>query len=130
MGPRRKAIAQIEAPQRNVEMGRSTLQSLAITLQSSLTQRLTAYIVGLADGRDIGRYARGERVPHIGTLKKLSDLFSLLALIKESEPPEMIQVWFLGRNPEFGDRSPASMLHEDFEGNFLEVKKALLKFFD
>ena len=129
MGPRRKAIAQVDAPLNQLEIGRGSLTNLATTLQEILTQRLTAYLVGLSDGRDIGRYARSERMPHPDTFRKLSDLFFLVSLIKK-EPPEMIQVWFMGRNPEFGDRSPASLLHDDFDKNYLEVKNALLKFFD
>ncbi len=130
MGPRRKATAQVDARERIVEIGKSSLEKLASTLQSTLTQRLTAYMVGLADGRDIGRYARSERMPHGDTFRKLSDLFGLISLIKDSEPPQMIQVWFLGRNPEFSDRSPASMLHENFDLHFQVVKNAMLKFFD
>src|SRR5437870_4617082 len=102
MGQRRKAIAQVDSPIESAPIGRSSLQHLAATLQDTLTQRLTAYIAGISDGRDLGRYARGERSPHLKTFTKLNDLFNLVSLIKDNEPSEMIQVWFLGRNPEFG----------------------------
>src|SRR4051812_28817014 len=124
----RKAIAQTEAYDVSLSAARTSLEELARDLQESLTQKLTAYIVGLSDGRDIGRYARGERKPHFSTQVKLRDLYGLVCRMLRSEGPETIQVWFMGRNPELEDRSPAALLHDDFDGNFVRVKNAALKF--
>lgn len=101
---------------------------MALRLQQKLTQRLTAYMVDLADGRDIGRYARGERKPHPGTQMKLRDLFSLVSMLTEREDAETIQAWFMGRNPELKHRAPALLLHENFNVNYEQVRKAAIKF--
>ena len=121
------AVAQIETADLPINIARASLQNLAMDLQNTLTQRLTAYIVGISDGRDIGRYARGERKPHPGTDAKLRELSCLVAMMKEKEDPETIQIWFQGRNPELEDKSPARILHEDFE-NYPKVKQAIEKF--
>jgi hypothetical protein len=121
------AVAQIETDDLPINVARASLQNLAMDLQNILTQRLTAYIVGVSDGRDIGRYARGERKPHHGTDTKLRELSCLVAMMREKEDPETIQIWFQGRNPELGDQSPARILHEDFE-NYPKVKHAIEKF--
>ncbi|MGK5084428.1 hypothetical protein WDW37_14130 [Bdellovibrionota bacterium FG-1] len=109
-------------------MARSHLYEMALRLQQKLTQRLTAYMVDLADGRDIGRYARGERKPHPGTQMKLRDLFSLVSMLTEREDAETIQAWFMGRNPELKHRAPALLLHENFNVNYEQVRKAAIKF--
>jgi len=121
------AMAQIETDDLSFDVARASMHSLAQELQDILTQRLVAYIVGLSDGRDIGRYARQERKPHRGTDIKLRELSNLVSLMKNKEDPETIQVWFQGRNPELGDLSPAKVLHEDFS-NYPKVKRAIEKF--
>lgn len=121
------ARAQIESDDLPWDVARSSMADLAQELQDILTQRLTAYIVGLSDGRDIGRYARKERKPHHGTDAKLRELYNLVSMMKNKEDAETIQVWFQGRNPNLNDVSPARLLHENFE-NYPQVKQALEKF--
>jgi hypothetical protein len=121
------AVAQIETDDLSFDVARADMHTLAQELQDILTQRLTAYIVGLADGRDIGRYARQERKPHPGTDIKLRELYNLVSIMKVKEYPETIQVWFQGKNPELKDRSPAMVLHESFD-NYNQVKRAVEKF--
>jgi hypothetical protein len=121
------ARAQIETDDFPFNVARSSMADLAFELQNILTQRLTAYIVGLSDGRDIGRYARRERKPHSGTDAKLRELYNLVSMMKKKEHPETIQIWFLGKNPDLEDRSPANVLHESFD-SYPQVKRAVEKF--
>ncbi len=123
----KQALAQLETDDLSFDVARADMHNLAQELQDILTQRLTAYIVGLADGRDIGRYARKERKPHSGTDLKLRELYNLVSMMKEKEHPETIQVWFQGKNPELKDQSPAKILHESFD-NYPKVKRAIEKF--
>lgn len=126
----RHAIAQIETNDLSLDVARSPVQSIAGGLQDVLTQKLTAYIVGLSDGRDVGRYVRGERKPHPETNIKLRDLYSLVSDFLKVEDPETIQVWFLGRNPELEHSSPANVLHAGFMENYLRVRGAMDKFLE
>jgi hypothetical protein len=121
------AKAQIESDDLSLDVARSSMADLAQGLQDILTQRLTAYIIGLSDGRDIGRYARKERKPHPGTDIKLRELFNLVSMMKKKEDPETIQIWFQGRNPELNDLSPAKVLHDNFN-DYPKVKRAIEKF--
>ena len=121
------ARAQIETDDLPFNVARRSMSDLAMELQDILTQRLTAYIVGLSDGRDIGRYARKERKPHPGTDAKLRELYNLISMMKEKEDPEIIQIWFQGKNPDLKNRSPASLLHDSFD-SYHQVKRAVEKF--
>jgi hypothetical protein len=123
----KQARAQLETDDLPLNVARSSMADVAQELQNVLTQRLTAYVVGLSDGRDIGRYARGERKPHPGTDAKLRELYHLVSLMKEQEDAETIQIWFLGRNPDLEDKSPAKILHESFD-DYPRIKQAIQKF--
>lgn len=124
------ARAQVEVIEHSLQNLRKPLSKIAQILQDVLTQKLVAYMIGISDGRDIGRYSRAERSPHPPTAKKLRDLFTLLQLLSESEDSETIQVWFTGKNPELGDKSPARALHESFDKNFENVRLAAVKFIE
>jgi len=121
------AVAQMETQDLSFDVARASLHHLAHELQEILTQRLVAYIIGIADGRDIGRYARQERKPHAGTDIKLRELYNLVSMMRKKEDSETIQIWFQGRNPELADNSPAKLLHDDFT-NYSRVKLAIEKF--
>jgi hypothetical protein len=126
----RHAIAQSEAHDLSLDATRSHLEEIASRLQETLTQKLTAYIIGLSDGRDIGRYARGERKPHSGTQMRLRELFGLVSMIEQKEGAETTQAWLMGRNPELGHRAPARLLNEDFDANYDRVHAAAVKFME
>ena len=101
---------------------------MALELQTRLTQRLLAYMIGISDGRDIGRYARGERIPHASTSQRLRNVYYLIALLGSSEDDVTIQAWLTGINPMLEDRSPAALLHESHEVNLQLVLSAAKKF--
>ena len=91
------AMAQIETDDLSFEVARAAVHSLAQELQDILTQRLVAYIVGLSDGRDIGRYARQERKPHRGTDIKLREL---LILFRFSKIKKILKLYKYGSKEE------------------------------
>ena len=95
-------IAQSETYDLSFDVARASMHSLAREPQAILTQRLVAYIVGLSDGRDIGRYSRQERKPHRGTDIKLRELSNLVSLMKKKEDSETIQIWFQGEIRNWG----------------------------
>lgn len=124
----RHAVAQSETQDTPLDQARAGLAEIAKDLQETLTQRLVAYVVGLSDGRDIGRYVRRERTPHPSTAGKLRDLYYVVNLLRAQEDNQTIQAWFTGMNPELDDRSPATLLRESFEENKTRVVTAARKF--
>jgi hypothetical protein len=121
------------AARRNIEdlpldQARKGISDLATELQGRLTQRLLAYMIGISDGRDIGRYVRGEREPHASTAQRLRNVYYLVSLLKSSEEDTTIQAWLTGLNPMLEDRSPAELLHEDHERHLTAVLRAAKKF--
>ena len=123
-----KARQKLEIDARN-SITRTSIRDVAVELQSILTQRLVAYAAGLADGRDIGRYARGEREPQKDTVFNLKNLLFIVSILKSQESSETIQSWFMGMNPLLDDHSPAELLRAD-PNNYSRVLDAARDFVD
>ena len=124
----RQAAARKNMEDLPIEQARKGISALAAELQERLTQRLLAYMIGISDGRDIGRYARGEREPHASTAQHLRNVYYLVCLLGESEDDATIQAWLTGLNPMLDDRSPAELLHDDHEAHMQLVLRAAKKF--
>lgn len=123
----RQARPQMEVPSLQLPTLIAPINVVAEVLQRRLTQRLTAYIVGLSDGRDIGRYVRQEREPHASNAIKMRSLFELLNTILKDENDQIIQLWFQGQNSELKGEAPAQALRDDFLRHFPAVRIAALK---
>jgi hypothetical protein len=96
---------------------------LAERLQSSLTQRLAAFCLGLGDGRIIGEFARDEKSPDKSMIDKMENLIKIVAVIEKCGDSKIVQIWFMGSN-DFLGISPAQMLKSDFYANLVEVLNA------
>ena len=103
------------------------LASVASLLQGVLSRRLTAYIVGVNDGKTIARWASGEVtvVRDFEIEKRLRATFEITQLLLGYEAPATVKAWFIGLNPDLDDVSPAEALHA---GQLREVLKAARMF--
>ncbi len=123
----RNATAQIHSPNESLVQARANISQIADELQKILGQKLTAYAVGLADGRDIGRFARGDRSPNSSTQAALRNLKYIVDILS-AEDTGTIRNWLVGMNPMLSDRSPATLLHESSDKNRELVTAAARKF--
>ncbi|HEY3190542.1 MAG TPA: hypothetical protein VGJ70_23825 [Solirubrobacteraceae bacterium] len=89
---------------------------MARSLQDLLGQRLVAVIAGVADAKAVGKWARRTRSPHPDAERRLRNAFHVAQLLLTTESAETVRAWFVGLNPELGDRPPADVLAEDPAG--------------
>jgi hypothetical protein len=87
--------------------------SIAEHLQDVLGQRLTALIVGVADAKAVGKWARRERTPHPDHEQRLRHAFHVTQLLLQAESAATVRAWFLGMNPHLDDQAPALVLRHD-----------------
>jgi hypothetical protein len=99
--------------------------SVAAYLQQVLGQRTTAVIAGVSDAKAVGKWARGERVPHPKSEQSLRDAYQVAQIIGERGDPATIRAWFRGMNPHLGDRAPALVVREQ-PGEVLRAARAFL----
>lgn len=91
---------------------RLELPALVRSLQDVLGQRMVAVIAGVSDAKAVGKWARGERVPHPDAERRLRDAFQVAQLLLQHESAPTVRAWFVGMNPELEDQAPALMLSE------------------
>lgn len=91
---------------------RIEVAALVRSLQDVLGQRLVAVIAQVSDAKAIGKWARGERIPHPDAERKLRDAFRVTQLLLKSESATTVRAWFTGMNPDLDDQAPALMLAE------------------
>jgi len=92
---------------------RADVAEVAAAMQDVFGQRITATIAGVRDPRAVGKWARGERLPHPETERRLREAMRVTELLLEVEPPTIVRAWFVGLNPDLGDRVPALVVADD-----------------
>jgi hypothetical protein len=92
---------------------RLELPALVRSLQDVLGQRLVAVVAGVGDAKAVGKWARGARTPHPDAELRLRHAFRVAQLLLGAESAATVRAWFVGMNPDLGDRSPAEALAED-----------------
>ena len=92
---------------------RRELPGLVRHLQDVLGQRLVAAVAGVRDAKAVGKWARGDRVPHPDAERRLRHASQVTQLLLGAESAATVRAWFLGTNPDLGDRPPAEALADD-----------------
>jgi hypothetical protein len=103
------------------------IRELARHLQEILSRRLTAYIVGVQDGKTVSRWANGEisEIRDHETERRLRVTYEISTLLLTRDSPQTVKAWFIGLNPQLGDSSPAEAIHE---GNLKQALRAARAF--
>ena len=105
---------------------RSSLELVVAQLSAVLGERLVAYIGGVTEARAVREWGSGERAirdPQVPPRLRLG--LQLAAMLSDwGDPPDVVQAWFQGVNPQLDDRVPAQLLRE---GELSEVGPALLE---
>jgi len=114
------------SPEVHKELVRKTPAEVAEYLIERLGQKLTAVLVGVADAKAVGHWARGERTPQPASEKRLRDAAYLVGLLSTKEDPQTIRSWLMGMNPYLDDQAPAQVFGSDFP-RVLAAAKAFLE---
>jgi hypothetical protein len=82
-------------------------------LRDLLGAKLVAYLGGVRETRAVRQWADGTReIKDPADERRLRVAYQAATLIAERDRPDVVQAWFLGLNPQLGDRSPARLLRE------------------
>lgn len=104
---------------------RASVPEMATYLQDLFGQKLTALMAGSKDPKAVGKWARGERVPHPGIVQRLRDIYQVAEFLLQSESRQTVQGWFMGMNPQLGDRAPAIVIGE-YPTEVMQAARAFL----
>ena len=101
-----------------IECVKLPFPQLVSVLVEILGKKLTAYIGRASHVRSIEGWVEG-KTPYKDAEPRLRAAFQIARLIQSRDfSPGVIQSWFMGMNPELGDRAAATVLREE------EIEKA------
>ena len=84
---------------------------LVTSLATLIGRKLTAYVAGVKDVRALDRWMEGKE-PYGDAELRLRLRFQVVRTLRENDPPNVVQAWLTGVNPELGDRVPLRLLRE------------------
>jgi hypothetical protein len=106
------AVLTVSAAQRlDDEAATRSIGDIAAYLQEAVGQRVAAAMAGLADAKQIGRYARqGGPQPHGETERRLREGYKVVRMLIEAHDDKTARAWLFGTNTRLDDRAPIEVL--------------------
>ena len=99
------------AHQLDLEAATRTIPEIAAYLQETVGQRVAAAIAGLADGKQIGRYARADGPqPHGTTERRLREGYKVVRMLVDAYDDKTARAWLFGTNTRLDDQAPVEVL--------------------
>jgi hypothetical protein len=84
---------------------------VAAFLQDRLGQRMTAFLGGLTDAKQIGRYARDDGpAPRAPVAQRLRHGYKVVRIITEVYDTDTAKAWLFGTNTRLDDHAPIELL--------------------
>ena len=88
-----------------------SIRDIAAYLQETVGQRVAAAMAGLADAKQIGRYARkGGPEPHGMTERRLREGYKAVRMLVDAYDDKTARAWLFGTNTRLDDRAPIEVL--------------------
>ena len=84
---------------------------LVLRLSDTIGRKLTAYVASVKDVRAVERWINGAQ-PYGDVESRLRLTFQVVRTLLDHDPPQVIQAWLMGVNPELGDRVPLRLLRD------------------
>jgi uncharacterized protein (DUF2384 family) len=102
------------------------IREIASYLQGAVGQRVAAAVAGLADAKQIGRYARPNGPePHDMTDRRLREGYKVVRMLVDAYDDKTARAWLFGTNTRLDDRAPVEVLGEaDSTADFASVVQA------
>lgn len=87
------------------------VQAIATYLQEQLGQRMAAFLAGLADPKQIGRYARPDGpAPRSAVAQRLRHGYKVVRMISDAYDASTARAWLFGTNTRLDDEAPIEVL--------------------
>jgi|1185.fasta_scaffold105145_1 hypothetical protein len=107
-----------------------SISEIASYLQEQLGQRVTAYLAGLTDVKQIGRYARRDGPePRANVDRRLREGYKVVRLIATPYDTKTAKAWLFGTNTRLDDNAPIELLgRAESTADFIAVQRAARQF--
>jgi len=103
--------------------------ALVAELAAILGKKLTALIAGVKDTRTVEAWMAGREGGRKFDADRIRLTLRIARMLRARDDARVVQAWFMGLNPQLGDRSPARLLREgDLASDGAEVMGAARAF--
>lgn len=93
------------------EAATRSIREIAAYLQEAVGQRVAAALAGLADAKQIGRYARENGPePHGVTERRLREGYKVVKMLVDAYDAKTARAWLVGTNTRLDDRAAIEVL--------------------
>ena len=115
-----------EAERLDDEAATRSIREIAAYLQDAVGQRVAAAIAGLADAKQIGRYAREDGPePHGATERRLREGYKIVRMLVAAYDGKTARAWLFGTNTRLDDQAPIEVLGAATDtADFMSVVRA------
>src|SRR5665213_1617670 len=104
-------------------------EALVAELAAILGKKLTALIAGVKDTRTVEAWMAGREGGRKFDADRIRLTLRIARMLRARDDARVVQAWFMGLNPQLGDRSPARLLREgDLASDGAEVMGAARAF--
>ncbi|WP_285564988.1 XRE family transcriptional regulator [Streptomyces sp. RTGN2] len=83
-----------------------SIADIARFLQDTFSQRVVAFVAGIEDPKQVGKWCRGQNAPRLDSEMRLRTAYQIFKFIESAENLHTARAWMIGMNPQLDDDSP------------------------
>jgi len=122
------ALTQAAVEQIDDATNRTETAHIAAYLRDQLGQRVTAYLLGAADPKQVAAYARGGNISELRA-RRLREGYKIVRMIETPYDTETAKAWLFGTNARLDDQAPIEVLAGATKTEqFADVRRAARQF--
>ncbi|MFH8219537.1 XRE family transcriptional regulator [Streptomyces sp. NPDC018057] len=111
----------------HAEMVQASAAVIARFLQENFGQRLTAFIAGIEDPKQVGKWCSEQNSPRIDSELRLRAAYQIFQMITFEENCHTARAWMIGMNPQLEDDSPIQAIAEDRHKDAMAAARSYIK---
>ncbi|HZO93659.1 MAG TPA: hypothetical protein VFB22_07795 [Candidatus Baltobacteraceae bacterium] len=94
------------------EVTRMEPGTVVAELVEILGRKITALLAGVKDTRTVDAWVAGREAGRKFDVERLRLALRIAKMLRTRDDKRVVQAWFMGLNPQLGDRSPARILRD------------------
>jgi hypothetical protein len=94
------------------EITRMLPDAIVSGLAEILGKKMTALLAGVKDVRTVDAWIGGREAGRKFDIERLRLALRIAKMLRGRDDKRVVQAWFMGLNPQLGDRSPARLLRD------------------
>ncbi|MFF7415466.1 XRE family transcriptional regulator [Streptomyces lydicus] len=109
------------------DTSRQSIADIARFLQDTFSQRLTAFIAGIEDPKQVGKWCAAQNSPRIDSELRLRAAYQVFQTIEHAENSHTARAWMIGMNPQLDDDSPLQAIADDRFKDAMAAARSYIK---